>query len=386
MIGIVLVREDCFLVYCDKNSEIKKKSVDCPSTTRPDTSTVTDIFTTLPDDNDDTTTPFVVTTTEIVEKHCEWNHLQFTPGQFIGTVTSDGICFMVYCDENSEIVNKTVECTSTTQPEVTTTEVVTITPRQVTPSVCEWKNFVYAPGDVIGIVVVESGCVLVYCDLDSNIANKTVNCPTTASSTSTPSIDTTEPTKYCQYNNFQYMPGQEVGTVEFQGTCYLVYCGSNSKISKKEVQCESPVNTTTTPVDVDTTTPIVTTKPKQCVYNQFVYEAGQMIGIVLVREDCFLVYCDKNSEIKKKSVDCPSTTRPDTSTVTDIFTTLPDDNVDTTTPFVATTTEIVEKHCEWNHLQFTPGQFIGTVNSDGICFMVYCDENSEIVNKTVECT
>lgn len=84
-----------------------------------------------------------------------------------------------------------------------------------------------------------------------------------------------------------------------------MYCDSNSKISKKEVQC-----TTTPPVDVDTTTPIVTTKPKQCVYNQFVYEAGQMIGIVLVREDCFLVYCDKNSEIKKKSVDCPSTTRP----------------------------------------------------------------------------
>ena len=109
---------------------------------------------------------------------------------------------------------------------------VTVTPRQVTPSVCEWKNFVYAPGkfnlrnknhqqnikltnnlffritgDVIGIVVVDSGCVLVYCDLDSNIANKTVNCPTTASSTSTPFVETTEPTKYCQYNNFQYMPG-----------------------------------------------------------------------------------------------------------------------------------------------------------------------------------
>ena len=111
----------------------------------------------------------------------------------------------------------------------------------------------------------------------------------------------------------------------FQGTCYLVYCDSNSRIAKKEVQCESPVITTTTPVDVETTTPvdidtttptettttsIVTTKPKQCVYNQFVYEAGQMIGIVLVREDCFLVYCDKDSEIKKKSVDCPSTTRP----------------------------------------------------------------------------
>ena len=112
--------------------------------------------------------------------------------------------------------------------------------------------------------------------------------------------------------------GQEVGRVVFQGTCYLVYCDSNSKISKKEIQCESPVSTTTTPVDdettrpvdIDTTTPIVTTKPKQCVYNQFVYEAGQMIGIVLVREDCFLVYCDKDSEIKKKSVDCPSTTRP----------------------------------------------------------------------------
>ena len=40
-------------------------------------------------------------------------------GQLIGKVSSDGTCFMVYCDENSEIVNKTVECTTTTiQPEV----------------------------------------------------------------------------------------------------------------------------------------------------------------------------------------------------------------------------------------------------------------------------
>ena len=67
---------------------------------------------------------------------------------------------------------------------------------------------------------------------------------------------------------------------------------------------------TSTPEDIDTTTVILTTKPNQCVYNQFVYEPGQMIGIVLVREDCFLVHCDKNSEIKKKSVACPSTTRP----------------------------------------------------------------------------
>merc|ERR1712096_193052 len=201
MIGIVLVREDCFLVYCDKDSEIKKKSVACPSTARPDTSTVSDIFTTTINDNVNTTTPIVVSTTEIVEKQCKWNHLQSTPGQIIGTVNSDGTCFMVYCDENSEIINKTVECTTTTTPEVTseevvttttvevvtattgevvttaTGEVVTVTPRQVTPSVCEWKNFVYGPGDVIGIVVVESGCVLVYCDLDRNIANKTVNCP-----------------------------------------------------------------------------------------------------------------------------------------------------------------------------------------------------------------
>merc|ERR1712096_375332 len=142
-----------------------------------------------------------------------------------------------------------------------------------------------------------------------------------------------------------------------------------------------------TPKDTDTTTtPTVTTKPNQCVYNQFVYEPGQMIGIVLVREDCFLVHCDKNSEIKKKSVACPSTTRPDTSTVSDIFTTTINDNVNTTTPIVVSTTEIVEKQCKWNHLQFTPGQIIGTVNSDGTCFMVYCDETSEIVNKTVECT
>merc|ERR1712096_253549 len=302
MIGIVLVREDCFLVHGDKDSEIKKKSVDCPSTTRPDTSTVSDIFITTINDNVNTTTPIVVSTTEIVEKQCEWNHLQFTPGQIIGTVNSDGTCFMVYCDENSEIVNKTVECTSTTTPEVTseevvttttgevvttttgevvkttteevvrtttgkvvtttTGEVVTVTPRQVTPSVCEWKNFVYGPGDVIGIVVVESGCVLVYCDLDSNIANKTVNCPTTASSTSTSPVVTTETTKYCQYNNFQYMPGQEVGKVVFQGKCYVVYCDSNSKIVKKAVQCDTTptpevTDTTSTPEDTEnTTTPI----------------------------------------------------------------------------------------------------------------------------------
>merc|ERR1712096_179678 len=278
MIGIVLVREDCFLVHGDKDSEIKKKSVDCPSTTRPDTSTVSDIFITTINDNVNTTTPIVVSTTEIVEKQCEWNHLQFTPGQIIGTVNSDGTCFMVYCDENSETINKTVECTTTTTPEVTseevvttttgevvtttTGEVVTVTPRQVTPSVCEWKNFVYGPGDVIGIVVVESGCVLVYCDLDSNIANKTVNCPTTASSTSTSPVVTTETTKYCQYNNFQYMPGQEVGKVVFQGTCYVVYCDSNSKIVKKAVQCDTTptpevTDTTSTPEDTEnTTTPI----------------------------------------------------------------------------------------------------------------------------------
>ena len=124
----------------------------------------------------------------------------------------------------------------------------------------------------------------------------------------------------CITNNFKIL-GQEVGKVVFKGTCYVVYCDSNSKIAKKEVECE--VETTTTPVDIDTTKPIdtttpfettttliVTTKPKQCIYNQFVYQPGQMIGIVLVREDCFLVYCDKDSEIKKKSVACPSTTTP----------------------------------------------------------------------------
>ena len=119
-------------------------------------------------------------------------------------------------------------------------------------------------GDVIGIVVVESGCVLVYCDLDSNISNKTVNCPTTASSTSTSPVVTTKTTKYCQYNNFQYMPGllntmltlylfyhvtinlfilgQEVGKVVFKGTCYVVYCDSDSKIIKKQVECEHEVS------------------------------------------------------------------------------------------------------------------------------------------------
>ena len=46
------------------------------------------------------------------------NCCTFFSGQIIGTVNSDGTCFMVYCDENSEIVNKTVECTTTTTPEV----------------------------------------------------------------------------------------------------------------------------------------------------------------------------------------------------------------------------------------------------------------------------
>ena len=38
---------------------------------------------------------------------------------------------------------------TTTEETRTTEEVVTVTPRQVTPSVCEWKNFVYAPGNFI---------------------------------------------------------------------------------------------------------------------------------------------------------------------------------------------------------------------------------------------
>ena len=35
---------------------------------------------------------------------------------------------------------------TTTEGTKTTEEVVTVTPRQVTPSVSEWKNFVYGPG------------------------------------------------------------------------------------------------------------------------------------------------------------------------------------------------------------------------------------------------
>ena len=37
----------------------------------------------------------------------------------------------------------------TTTGTTTTEEIVTVTPRQVTPSVCEWKNFVYGPGNSI---------------------------------------------------------------------------------------------------------------------------------------------------------------------------------------------------------------------------------------------
>ena len=175
MIGIVLVREDCFLVYCDKDSEIKKKSVDCPSTTRPVSwfgfltfkiklykrnivvfyKLLLKLYQNL------RTQPQLLIflkqhlmTTSIQQHQSLLQQLKLLKniangitysllqviflflndsflcfivlfnlnnlfsGQIIGTVNSDGTCFMVYCDENSEVVNKTVQCTSTNTPEV----------------------------------------------------------------------------------------------------------------------------------------------------------------------------------------------------------------------------------------------------------------------------
>ena len=65
---------------------------------------------------------------------------------------------MVICDSNSEIVNQTIPCETTTPtrastttpiPDETTTPITvtsTIRGSTTTPAVCEWKNFVYAPG------------------------------------------------------------------------------------------------------------------------------------------------------------------------------------------------------------------------------------------------
>ena len=39
----------------------------------------------------------------------------------------------------------------------------------------KWKSL----GDKIGLVIVESGCYMVYCDEYFQIANKSVDCPTT---------------------------------------------------------------------------------------------------------------------------------------------------------------------------------------------------------------
>ena len=47
----------------------------------------------------------------------------------------------------------------TTTGTTTTEEIVTVTPRQVTPSVCEWKNFVYGPGDSIENYVLKKSVV-----------------------------------------------------------------------------------------------------------------------------------------------------------------------------------------------------------------------------------
>ena len=48
---------------------------------------------------------------------------------------------------------------TTTEGTRTTEEVVTVTPRQVTPSVCEWKNFVYGPGNSIKNKVLKNSVV-----------------------------------------------------------------------------------------------------------------------------------------------------------------------------------------------------------------------------------
>ena len=91
-------------------------------------------------------------------------------GEEIGKVVFNGVCYLVYCDENSNIKKNTVECEttlpteSTTTPEDTTPEGTTpegTTPEGTTPSSttpfedttvvtstpqCVYKNFVYKPG------------------------------------------------------------------------------------------------------------------------------------------------------------------------------------------------------------------------------------------------
>merc|ERR1739842_262388 len=212
---------------------------------------------------------------------------------------------------------------------------------------------------------------------------------------------TTPSTKRCVYNNFQYTPGEEIGKVKFNGRCYLVYCDLDSRIAKKSVECQTtpptektttapttpegttpegttpttpevttPEGTTpttpevTTPTTPEVTTPEVTTPTvEQCTYKNFVYEPGQMIGIVMMQENCFLVLCDKDSQIRKKRVSCPTTTTLAETTTSSIIieeTTTPIGStttqgiIETTTPenVIETTTPFKEEFCVWNHFNY----------------------------------
>merc|ERR1739842_210066 len=122
-------------------------------------------------DTIDTTTPISVTTRRVID----------TTTPFVSTTTK-------------ETETPTTPVIPTTTPEIETT----------TQSICKYKDFMYNPGDVIGIIVVKSGCYLMYCDSNSHLANKTVNCPpttapeteatsTTPASTTTPEDKTTTP-------------------------------------------------------------------------------------------------------------------------------------------------------------------------------------------------
>merc|ERR1739840_15484 len=182
---------------------------------------------------------------------------------------------------------------------------------------------------------------------------------------------TTPSTKRCVYNNFQYTPGQEIGKVKFNGRCYLVYCDLDSRIAKKSVECQTTTTTektttapttpeVTTPEGTTPTTPEVTTPEgttpttEQCTYKNFVYEPGQMIGIVMMQENCFLVLCDKDSQIRKKRVSCPTTTTPAETTTSSIIieeTTTPIGST-TTQGIIVTTTPVPEdKYCVYKHFQ-----------------------------------
>merc|ERR1739840_76629 len=303
MIGIVMMQENCFLVLCDKDSQIRKKRVSCPTTTTPAETTTSSIIieeTTTPIGSTttaeiiETTTPenVIETTTPFKEEFCVWNHFNYEAGQIIGTVITDGHCYLVYCDQDSNIANRTVECSTTTTetattttpepivsttgetedtttPIVPTTTPIRVTTRRVidttppvtftsrpfsttpdvhtttpgiettTPSICKYKDFMYNPGDVIGIIVVKSGCYLMYCDSNSHLADKTTT-PYNTPDTTTPEDKTTTPFETpasttpgknrCVYNNFEYTPGQEIGKVKFNGRCYVISCDLDSKI------------------------------------------------------------------------------------------------------------------------------------------------------------